>query len=307
MNFCRSTMGSQWSREFAIQTSAVLFALCASIGCGSAGSERAIDSLTEKQPSGATNQEAILPAPKFTGELVLTLSVDTTSQAGPRLTGETNLPDGTVLSASITPTIGVGSYQAEAVVNAGRYTAGPFAEGGGLPPGTYEASVLLAAGRIQPASVETAIGARGEKLRGPLVKRDPRLGASANVEVAFTIGGAAGVAAARAADVAHQHEAKAIYQGLARLLPKGRAMDRLRRSDNLAKLRACGVEMRANLPQADEYFARADSLPHPYRVVVAAAIEMRMCLTCANDANESCDRAAESLRDAKEALAEKRP
>jgi hypothetical protein len=99
----------------------------------------------------------------------LILVVTTTPLAhGARLTGRTNLPDGTELMTSL------GRYSVLAgdkvSVVGGGFTQDLFPnDGKPIPPGDYDVEVSSPLGDIQPTAVKAQLGSEYESLTGPLV------------------------------------------------------------------------------------------------------------------------------------------
>lgn len=105
------------------------------------------------------------------------LTINISEGRNPILSGETNLPDGTQLTARLDegPCEWVlrpgGTYSQDVVVSGGRWVTTPLAQGREeVRDGTFEASILMPYPQTQNASVQAVIGANGERLRGRLVK-----------------------------------------------------------------------------------------------------------------------------------------
>jgi hypothetical protein len=223
------------------------------------------------------------------GEVVLTASVDTTQRNRPVVTGTTNLPDGSELAVMI-HSRAEGTYQDRSVVRAGRYTAGPF---GPLPNGTYSVDVSLSS-FVQPPHVQAVIGNKGEHLRGPLVSRDELL-TRVETKLSLTIGDPK---AARARGDSAEQNARSLYREITTLVALGRGMAVLRNTDDLNKLSRCGREMRANVARAEKALEVARILPSRRgNLLSVAAMEVRGCVTCANDAIQWCAQAEGTLRE----------
>jgi hypothetical protein len=237
----------------------------------------------------------------MTGDLVLTLMVDTTNSARPSIRGATNLPDGAELLVEIRSLDQESDrYQDKPVVKDGAFFAGPFGDAGGMPEGSYVAEANLSA-PVQPNEVKAIIGQSGERLRGPLVRRKAVWGAIAEVSARFSIGGQEGVAAGRARAARTSREARLVYSELLSLLARGREMRRWRGSDDMAVLRKCGTEMRKNIALQERLRARVDSLPVRYMALNEAATYLGGCVTCDPGAErEWCSLAAQRLREARE-------
>lgn len=103
----------------------------------------------------------------------IALSTVTETSFRPTFKGTTNLPDGAKLTVLVTRKESAYRTEASTEVRSGRFAVGPISQrGNDLNPGLYSLEVVLAAASDQPASVLEVIGKRGEKLEGPLVKRN---------------------------------------------------------------------------------------------------------------------------------------
>jgi hypothetical protein len=129
-----------------------------------------------------------LPALNERAEIRIDVRVLPTKKALVR--GRTNLPEGTELMVSVEePFAGGFRGQSKCTVGArGTFEAGPFGPDGGLPQGFLKTEVMMPLPMVQPKSVRTAIGERGENLKGPQVEGD-ELGVTLRVETPFVVGG----------------------------------------------------------------------------------------------------------------------
>ena len=84
--------------------------------------------------------------------------------------GTTNLPDTTRLQVLVEREVSGVRWQERTEVEGGRFAAGPFGPGSGLPDGGYRITVNMPAVSIQPAEVRGRLGDQGEYLSGPLVE-----------------------------------------------------------------------------------------------------------------------------------------
>jgi hypothetical protein len=100
------------------------------------------------------------------------LSVELTDEGRATLIGKTNLPDDTIIMASIEQIKGGFHGQDKVEVDSGSFKAGPFGPADGLTSGKYLAEVLTPYPFIQPDSVRAVIGENGEQLVGDLVIHD---------------------------------------------------------------------------------------------------------------------------------------
>ena len=106
--------------------------------------------------------------------------------------GDSNLPEGTELSISVTeeaPSGFIGQSKT-AISKDGTYQSEGFGPNSGLPLGRYVLSVTLPIPRVQPANVCAVIGANGENLVGPLVERG-KFSATIDVKNTLDVGGEA--------------------------------------------------------------------------------------------------------------------
>ena len=104
-------------------------------------------------------------------EVVVTAEVQASSR--PTIQGSTNLPDGAKLSVTVTRK--ESAYHAEVLteVSSGAFIVGPLSQRGAeLNPGLYEVEIAVVAAADQPLAVREVIGGKGERLRGPLAKRE---------------------------------------------------------------------------------------------------------------------------------------
>jgi len=106
-------------------------------------------------------------------EVVVSAEVQTPPR--PTIHGSSNLPDGTKLAVIVTRQ--ESAYRAEALteMKSGRFVIGPLSQrGNDLNPGVYNLEVSMASTTDQPLAVREMVGRQGEKLLGPLTKRDGR-------------------------------------------------------------------------------------------------------------------------------------
>ena len=106
------------------------------------------------------------------------------------IVGDTNLPVGTHLMLLVTSK-SEGGFRGQSktkVASDGIFISPDFGPSDGLMPGFYEATVTMPIAQVQPVTVRSLIGHRGENLRGPLVKKGS-IGVTVQKSEAFTIGG----------------------------------------------------------------------------------------------------------------------
>lgn len=103
--------------------------------------------------------------------------------------GESNLPDGTQVRIIIEREISRVRWQARTQVEDGRFSAGPFGSGSGLPDGGYDVRVEVSEASVQPEAVQARIGHRGQHLAGELVSQSRHgLGQVATYSQRFLVG-----------------------------------------------------------------------------------------------------------------------
>lgn len=133
-------------------------------------------------------------------EVMLDFELHTPDDAPPYVTGNTNLPAGTVLMASVDEERpgGVSHTVKCEVAEGGGFRSPPLMEQGRLLPGEYSASVVMSVVPIQPEEreIHRVAGAKGELLSGPLVQQTA-YGSTVRRERAITLGGDAARATQR--------------------------------------------------------------------------------------------------------------
>ncbi len=117
------------------------------------------------------NQQRVAAAPQGT-PLVVTLSITVgrSNQGAVIVRGETNLPTGTPLMASMYDLHSRLLAQAQSDVRNGRFAfEGMTSRGAPYPSNTYVFSITSPMASMQPAAVRATIGDLGQNLTGPLV------------------------------------------------------------------------------------------------------------------------------------------
>jgi hypothetical protein len=100
------------------------------------------------------------------------VSLRVESPIRPTIYGATNLPDGTRLIVTMVRTESKYMAQDDVTVRNGQFKTAAFSsQGQPLNPGTYGVRVTMSLADLQDASVRAIIGAKGERMSGPLVKR----------------------------------------------------------------------------------------------------------------------------------------
>ena len=119
-----------------------------------------------------TQSQPKIPTPS-TIIAYINLSTEQMTNNNVLVTGNTNLPDGTIIIVSIDGQTSDYSAQDRVVVASGKFKAGPFSSGGfGLDGGKYTAKALMSYPAVQPESVRKIIGNNGERLAGNQVVFD---------------------------------------------------------------------------------------------------------------------------------------
>lgn len=214
--------------------------------------------------------------------------------------GETNLPDQTKLIVSASnEELGFSATDKSVVLN-GKFSTRPLGPESGLLPGDYVVSTVMPVPiTVQPESVQLITGKKGEFLTGPLVK-ESSWGSGNYVEYSFhyVIGSKQTITNQQKENRKNVAE---VRSSLDRLLKNGRAMERYRHSNDLYAIAKCREMMIENGNKAKLIRTKADDIKtkttrEEFIALGAASIEMGMCVTCSDNALESCDRAADYLK-----------
>ena len=215
------------------------------------------------------------------------------------VSGETNLPNQTELLVSASNETAGFSATGKTVVHNGKFSAKPLGPESGLLPGDYIISTVMPVSTVQPESVQLITGKKGEFLTGPLVKVSS-WGSGNYVEYSFlyVIGSKQTITNLQKENRKNVAE---VRSSLDRLLKNGRAMEQYRHSNDLPAIAKCREMMIENGKQAELIQAKANELKtktihKEFIALGAASIEMRMCVTCSDNALESCDSAADYLQ-----------
>lgn len=160
-------------------------------GCGGEENEplreRPEPASSRAQPADApTDAEQASVAPL---EVTISTSVSLRTDRRLMVEGETNLPDQAQVQVIVEREVSRVRWHTRANVNDGRFSAGPFGSGSGLPDGTYIVRVQLSEASVQPEIVQERIGRRGEHLAGELVSQSRHgLGQMATYSRRFLVG-----------------------------------------------------------------------------------------------------------------------
>jgi hypothetical protein len=230
-------------------------------------------------------------------EVKMQLAVVKNGAGGSIVKGKTNLPDGTPILATVQGKSNNFSGQDKAVVQYGQFEAGPFGSQTGLPYGQYSVEVGTPYTRFWPVSSQLLVGKKGEYLRGSLIKQGS-LGAVVAKEQFFqltakSVTSRIDLVAVRRAQTALTKKKFQYVAELRTLLSTGRSMEVLRHSDDW---RQCGKMMRQLQPKADLIESQVKQLNRPdaFYLGVAANV-MDRCVSCSDDALQSCDQAEQAI------------
>lgn len=233
--------------------------------------------------------------------VVLTFKVETNGTRKPKIVGETNLPDGTELGVSIDSTTVKYNAGSKFFVRNGRFESETFSKNqNDLEAGQYTAEVSMPIAQVQTPAVRAVIGQNGENLKGSLVEKG-NLGVTVSAKQPFQLKADGSVLLAEnKSEIANaEKNALAVFDALKRLEQQGRSMESLRSNQTTEKIRECGNLMRERQPIADDLRSKAESLPRPFTVwLTPAAIELKLCVSCASSAMDNCNRAKSSLDEA---------
>ena len=119
------------------------------------------------------------------------LSTEVQTPLRPTIKGTTNLPDGTKLAVLVHRKESAYRADVSTEIRSGGFVVGPLSQrGNDLNPGLYNLEVVIAAIADQPPLVREVIGKKGEKLQGPLAKREDA-GLTVRYATTFQVGLAA--------------------------------------------------------------------------------------------------------------------
>ncbi len=142
-------------------------------------------SSTEGRESAAASPEV----PPFDQPVMVDVSSTLGSDRRLTVEGKTNLPEATRLQVLVERELSGVRWRERVSVEDGRFRAGPFGPGSGLPDGGYRVTVDVQEGSVQPRSVRQRLGDRNEYLSGPLVQQSRHgLGQVARYQQRFLVG-----------------------------------------------------------------------------------------------------------------------
>lgn len=121
--------------------------------------------------------------------LNVAITASTENGSKPAVIGTTNLPDDVELMVTLTRKESNFMAQDKAKVLQNKFRAGPFSQKGQpLNPGTYVLEVMMPIASVQPPATWPVIGNDGDKLEGPLTKKNSFGGRIAQFRTTITIG-----------------------------------------------------------------------------------------------------------------------
>jgi len=124
---------------------------------------------SETAPAQSESAEALPAVDPLSEPVQVSAAASLRSDRRLMVEGTTNLPEGARLLIVVERELSGVRWQARTTVAEGRFAAGPFGPGSGLPDGGYTVHVTLPAASVQRDSVRARIGEEGEHLSGPLV------------------------------------------------------------------------------------------------------------------------------------------
>jgi hypothetical protein len=125
----------------------------------------------------------------FNQPVTIELAAELRSDRRLMVNGTTNLPGTTRLQVLVEREASGVRWQERTEVQQGRFVAGPFGPGSGLPDGDYGVTVNLPPVSVQPTEVRKRLGEEGANLSGPLVGSSPHgLGKVASITQHFLVG-----------------------------------------------------------------------------------------------------------------------
>ena len=159
-------------------------------GCGGddAGTETAEEpgDIEVAEQAAEADEPAVEP---FAEPVAIEFEASLRSDRRLEVAGESNLPDETRLQIVVERELSGVRWQQRTALADGRFGAGPFGPGSGLPDGGYTITVNLPEASVQPLEVRRRIGDQGEHLSGPLVGTSRHgLGQVASTSRRFLIG-----------------------------------------------------------------------------------------------------------------------
>ncbi|WP_081948876.1 hypothetical protein [Litchfieldella xinjiangensis] len=143
---------------------------------------------TTVSESPSASQEDASSLSPMTDPVTIEARVEARPDERLKVTGQTNLPDGTEVMVMIERVASGVRWRHLTRVEAGRFSAEPFGPGSGVPDGEYAVSVSARPAHAQPEAVRDVIGAQGEHLQGELVSEARHRGRTATLRFDYTSG-----------------------------------------------------------------------------------------------------------------------
>lgn len=258
--------------------------------------------VTENKPTAAspTTQPAIAAADI---EVRLTFDIKSVNNGKLKISGETNLPDGTNLMVGIDGKSVNFRGSVTVQVSNGRFETEEFSDKGmPFPPGQYLGSIVMPLSHTQNPAVRAVIGDKAERLKGKLVDTSDSMGLGFTVktEKPFQIKPDKSISIENNSKATNdsKKDALAVLEALKILESQGRNMEPLRASNNTESMQECGNLMRKYSQTAADLLSKSERFPKSYGMLGVAALELKMCVTCSSTAMESCNNAKSSIAQA---------
>jgi len=287
--------------------SIILLAIFACISCVSPETKTNKEKINTVQTS-VTNSNTSQTTESNNKDVILQFEIETNDALKPKITGETNLPDGTELMISLSGKTVKYDGQDKAKVQSGKFESSEFSlDGKNLQAGQYDVDVVMPIPAVQSPSVRAVIGEKGENLKGLLVKQGD-LGVTISAEQSFQLqsDGKVILSIDKKKIAETKNKGEEVFKKLVALEQQGRSMESLRNTNDLEKVKECGNLMRERQKIADDLRTETEELPNPYSIKLSpAAIELKLCVSCASSAIDSCNRAKTSLEEAKKEVEKK--
>lgn len=284
----------------------MLFMIITCVSCASPNTKTNVKTVdTPQNPATNSNISELADKNK---DVTLEIKIETNGASKPKILGETNLPDGTELMISLSGKTSNYNGQDKTKVQSGKFESSEFSsDGKNLLSGQYDVDVTMPIPSTQSPSVRAVIGEKGENLKGSLVKQGD-LGVIVSVEKSFQLqaDGKITLSVDKNQIAESEKKSKEVFDKLIALEKQGRSMESLRNTEDLTKVKECGNLMRERQKIADDLRTEAEKLPNPYSISLSpAAIELKICVSCASSAIDSCNRAKSSLQEAKREIENK--
>ena len=287
--------------------SIILLTVFACVSCVSSDTKTNNEKSSTAQTSVA-NSNTSQTTESNNKDVILQLKVETNGTLKPKITGETNLPDGTELMISLSGKTVKYDGQDKAKVQSGKFESSEFSlDGKNLQAGQYDIDVVMPIPAVQSPSVRAVIGEKGENLKGSLVKQGD-LGVTVSAKQSFQLqaDGKVVLSVDKNKIAETKNKGEEVFKKLVALEQQGIGMESLRNTNDLTKVKECGNLMRERQKIADDLRTETEELPNPYSIRLSpAAIELKMCVSCGSSAIDSCNRAKTSLEEAKKEMEKK--